>query len=579
MVTLAIIGSGPGGLSAAVTAARCGLDHILLERATHLSNTVFKYQKGKKVMAHPMRLPLLGAMPFAEGPRETILDGWNDAAETCGAKIRFKAEVTQIQGTRGAFRITLAHGEIVAAHEVVLAIGLQGNLRQLDVPGCERDWVQYQLDDPDAYSGERIVVVGAGDAGIENALALSAQNEVTIINRGEDFARAKPGNAADIDRAVRQGKIRAYHNAKGSRVDDGVFVIEAPEGEVRVPCDRVIARLGAIPPRKFLEACGIALPSADPGAVPEVSDTYESNVPGLYIIGALGGYTLIKQAINQGHELAQRLAGKPVAPADEDLLRALFKPVFPQLSVSDVLSWLRARIPMFAGLTLLQLREAMLDSVIRRFKAGEIVVRRGDYTSSLWHIAEGAALAQVEATRVDEAFHIGAGTFFGELGLLSGRRRNATVWAAEPSIMVEVPRRTMLRLEASVESIKAELDRVALRRIVHTTLARHRPIADVEAIIAAAQLAPVQSWRGDRHCGRDDRRHVYPAHWIGDCRAARRLARSGWSVTSPPATCSASAAFLVAARSVLRPFVRLSPARRCASMLTRFGQRLPICPS
>ncbi len=488
VVRLAIVGSGPGGLSAAVTASLCGLDHVLLERATHLSDTIYKYQKAKKVMAHPMRLPLLGRMPFAEGPRETILSGWTTAAETAGATIRLGAEVKKIQGQKGAFRIALASGETIEAHEVILAIGLQGNLRKLAVPGADRDWVQYQLDDPDAYTGERIAVVGAGDAGIENALALSTQNSVTIINRGEDFARAKPGNAADIERAVRQGNIRACHRADVRRVDDGALVIQAPEGEVSIPCDRIIARLGAIPPRKFLEDCGIKLPSNDPAAVPELSDTYESNIPGLYIIGALAGYTLIKQAINQGHELAQRLAGQPVEPADEDLLRTLFAPVFPRQPVSDVLAWLRARIPMFAGLTMLQLREAMLDSSIRRFAAGDIVVRRGDYTNSVWHIAQGAASVHLDDARENAAFHIGTGAFFGELGLLSGRRRNATVSAAEPSIMVEVPRRTMLRLETSVEAIKAELDRVALRRIVHTTLARHRPIEDVEEIIAAAQL-------------------------------------------------------------------------------------------
>jgi len=55
---VAIIGSGPGGLSAAITAAEQGLSHVLLERTSHLSDTIFKYQKGKKVMAHPMRLPL-----------------------------------------------------------------------------------------------------------------------------------------------------------------------------------------------------------------------------------------------------------------------------------------------------------------------------------------------------------------------------------------------------------------------------------------------------------------------------------------------------------------------------------------
>ena len=53
--------------------------------------------------------------------------------------------------------------------------------------------------------------------------------------------------------------------------------------------DRVIARLGAMPPRKFVEGCGVQFPSKDPNSVPAVSPTYESNVPGLYIIGALAG--------------------------------------------------------------------------------------------------------------------------------------------------------------------------------------------------------------------------------------------------------------------------------------------------
>ena len=54
--------------------------------------------------------------------------------------------------------------------------------------------MQYQLDDPDEYEGETIVVIGAGDAAIENAIALAKQNQVIIINRKDEFARAKKGN-------------------------------------------------------------------------------------------------------------------------------------------------------------------------------------------------------------------------------------------------------------------------------------------------------------------------------------------------------------------------------------------------
>lgn len=485
---VAIIGSGPGGLSAAITAAEQGLSHVLLERTNHLSDTIFKYQKGKKVMAHPMRLPLQGSMPFDEGFREGILDDWNKAAERSGANIRLNAEVVKLSGERGAFQLTLPGKEVITADEVILAIGLQGNLRKVPVPGADREWVQYQLDDPDAYQNERIAVIGAGDAGIENAIALASHNEVSIINRQPDFSRAKPGNVAAIEKAIRSGQIRAYANSSPARIDDNALILDTAEGQSIVPVDRIIARLGAIPPRKFLEDAGIKFPSADPAAVPELNESYECNVPGLYIIGALAGFTLIKQAVNQGHEIIRRMAGDPIPPADEDLLRQRFEGAFPGAAVNDVLIYLREHVPVLAGLTMLQLREAMLESNIQRFAKGDIVFQRGDYTSSLWNIAEGAAHVLVNEARPDLAIRIGEAEFFGELGLISGRRRSATVIAAEPSVMVEIPRRSMRRLQASVKAIKAELDRVAMRRIIHTGLARNRPISEIEDVIAGAEL-------------------------------------------------------------------------------------------
>ena len=485
---VAIIGSGPGGLSAAITAAEQGLSHVLLERTNHLSDTIFKYQKGKKVMAHPMRLPLQGSIPFEEGCREGILENWNVAAEKSGANIRLNAEVRKMSGERGSFQLTLPGDEIVTADEVILAIGLQGNLRKVPVPGADREWVQYQLDDPDAYQNERIAILGAGDAGIENAIALASHNEVSIVNRQPDFSRAKPGNVAAIEKAIRSGQIRAYPNSAPARIDDKALILDTAEGQSIVPVDRIIARLGAIPPRKFLEEAGIKFPSDDPAAVPELNETYECNVAGLYIIGALAGFTLIKQAVNQGHEIIRRMSGDPIPPADEDLLRQRFEPAFPGAAVNDVLTYLREHVPVIAGLTMLQLREAMLESSIFRFAKGDVVFKRGDYTSSLWNIAEGSAHVLINEARPDMAVRIGESEFFGELGLISGRRRSATVVAGEASVMVEIPRRTMRRLQASVKAIKAELDRVAMRRIVHTGLARDRPISEIEDVIAGADL-------------------------------------------------------------------------------------------
>ena len=71
---VAIVGSGPAGISAATRAASLGLSHVLLERAPQLSNTIFKYQKGKYIMATPDSLPLRTEVHFEAESRENILE-------------------------------------------------------------------------------------------------------------------------------------------------------------------------------------------------------------------------------------------------------------------------------------------------------------------------------------------------------------------------------------------------------------------------------------------------------------------------------------------------------------------------
>ena len=153
---VAIVGSGPAGLSAACRAARRGLRHVLLERAGHVSDTISRYQKRKLVMATPAALPLRSDAGFGEGPREGILANFEQALKEAGANIRLNAEVTAITGAKGAFKIALKSGDSIEAECVVLAIGVQGNIRRLTVPGAEQSWVQYQLDDPDEYQNESI---------------------------------------------------------------------------------------------------------------------------------------------------------------------------------------------------------------------------------------------------------------------------------------------------------------------------------------------------------------------------------------------------------------------------------------
>ncbi len=494
---IAIVGSGPGGLSAAGRAAELGLSHVLLERTDRLSDTIFKYQKGKHVMATPDILPLRSSCSFQAGTREAVLGAWDDEMRDLGVNVRYKAEVTAIEGEKGQFQLTIGGSETIEAENVVLAIGLQGNLRQLGVPGQEWERVQYQLDDPDEYEAESIVVIGAGDAAIENAIALAGHNNVSIVNRRGEFARAKDGNRMAIEKAISDGDLDCYYDANPVSVTPGEITLSVPDGEVAVHCDRVIARLGAIPPRRFVESCGISFSSDDPAALPELSPTYESNVPGLHIIGALGGYPLIKQAMNQGYEVVEFIVGNEIKPADEPLLEEKFGPLLSrggapgaatQDGVTAVLEMVRENVPLLRGLTVLQLREFLLDGNFHFPGPGEEVFARNDYTNSFYMVVKGEVEILINPDDDSERVRLGQGEFFGEMGLIQGRRRTATVVAATDCVLLESPRRTMIRLINSIASVEETLSQAAMERQILTYLAPNLAPEKLRPVIEKAEI-------------------------------------------------------------------------------------------
>ncbi len=498
---IGIVGSGPAGLSAAAHAAELGIRHVLIEAEGGISNTIYKYQKGKYVMAEPQVLPLRSPLSFAAGKREVVLETWEREVQGQGINIRHGCDVTAIKGEDGAFEVATRVGETFRCRKVILAIGVQGNLRKLGVPGEDLANVQYQLDDPDEYMDETIVVVGAGDAAIENALALAERNRVILINRNEEFARCKEGNLALVLKAIKEGRIDCRYGSSAIRVDAAsgdpplAFSVRSPVGPDLIECHRIIARLGATPPRKLVEGFGVNFPSKDPNSVPALSDRYESNVKGLYIIGALGGYPLIKQAMNQGYEAVEFALGRAVEPADEPLLARKFANFSRRMTVSQVLDVIESNVPLLEGINRLQLREFMLESELATPAEDEIIFERNDYTNSFFMIVSGEV--QVEVRREGGPaswFALGPGQFFGELGLISGRRRSNTVKAGRDCVLIESTRRAMLKLIASVESIRKRVDETFLKRAVRAYLAPMLPEAELDDLLASG--VQVRSYGG-----------------------------------------------------------------------------------
>jgi len=489
---LVIVGSGPAGLSAAAHAAAMGLSYLLLEGTAEHANTIQRYQKGKHVMAEPAVVPLRSDLQFTAGTREAVLGAWQDGVENLGVNVRYDCEVTAITGRQPEFAIRLANSETIAAKSIVLAIGMQGNPRKLGVTGEEASFVQYTLDDPDEYSGETIVIVGAGDAAIENAIALARSNTVIIVNRRDEFARAKEGNLALITRAIEDGSISCFYNTNVASLEPGQAIsLNTETGQTRVQCDRVIARLGAIPPRRFVESCGIEFPSADPTTLPELSNRYESNVQGLYVIGALGGYPLIKQAMNQGFEVVEFVAGNDIQPADHGILEQKFRSLPFASDVDETLALIRKRIPLFADINGLVLRELVLASDLLTPKSGDIIFQKNDYTNSFISIVQGEVEVETDEGR---SIRLEQGQFFGEMSLLSGRRRSATVRASSDCVLLESPRREIVRLMNTYERVRRVIDQFFIIRTLRAGLA---PDAAFEDIAAIAKTAELKSFNAD----------------------------------------------------------------------------------
>ncbi|HEY0960513.1 MAG TPA: cyclic nucleotide-binding domain-containing protein [Novosphingobium sp.] len=492
-VRIAIIGSGPAGLSAAAHAAALGLSHVLLEKTDHLSDTIFKYQKGKHVMATPSNLVLRSDLDFDAGKREAILGIWDRQAAEGKIQVRYNAEVTGISGEKGDFRIALRGGGEVAAEAVILAIGTQGNPNLMACLGAELPHVQYQLDDPGEYVDEHITVIGTGDAGIENALGLAAdpvqRNIVTILNRGMEFARAKGANVKLLNEAAAAGRITIRTETTPAEVRSGELLLDTRDGQETIRCDRIIARMGSNAPRKFVEACGVEFTSADREAFPVLSPVFETTKPGIHVIGALAGYPLIKHCMNQGYDVVEFLNGNTsLKPADEPILAAKFAGLPQKRDVDGWLALLGEKVDIFRELSPLQLRELMLDSEVRGFTDDEVIFARNEPGSSLFAIAQGSVLVEIDKDDPRKTVPIGEGSIFGEVGLISGRRRGSTIRAAEPTVVVELSRNAALKLIATAPSVARAVTRISIERQLLQIFGAGLTPADVAELVDGAEV-------------------------------------------------------------------------------------------
>lgn len=272
---LLIVGAGPAGLTAALTAKEQGLNYLLIDQQEP-GGTILQYPRRKLVMTQPINIPLHGRLDKTEYTKEDLLEIWQRIINKHQLNIQTGERLTGINPVGDEFELVTQNNSFYA-RKVVLALGRRGTPRKLGVPGEKMSKVAYQLIDAQSYENAHILVVGGGDSAIEAAIALARQkgNVVSISYRKNKFFRIKKKNEDRIMRLIKEQKVLPFFDSTVLEIEPDRVILQQGAEMFEIPNNYVFIFAGGIPPFKMLQEMGIrfggeaktfALPKAVPSS-------------------------------------------------------------------------------------------------------------------------------------------------------------------------------------------------------------------------------------------------------------------------------------------------------------------------
>ena len=332
MTSIAIIGGGPAGNSAATQAARLGAEVTLIERdivggAAHLWDCI----PSKAMIATGSALSYVrhsDDMGLDSGESVVDIDALRQRVQSIEARLaRSITELLQSQNVRlirGSGTLKGPH-EIVAetadglielsADIVVLATGSRPRVPDWAVPDGDRI-----LTTRDAYPPPRIpeqlVVIGSGVTGVEFVhMFKSFGSEVTlIVSRQQVLPQKDPEVAAALEADFLSRGVRLFKGARAQyieRTDDGV-IVHCDDGRQAKGSHTLLA-VGSIPNSEGLGLDSVGVDVRDGYVL--IDHNCRSSVPHIYAAGDLSGkLPLSSVGAMQGRKIAEHALGMHKRP-------------------------------------------------------------------------------------------------------------------------------------------------------------------------------------------------------------------------------------------------------------------------